>query len=116
MSQRDVVLYVHQPGSMEGTQTEEFLRQRGVGFMVVNVAEDEEAFAELERMGATTTPVTVAGEEVIVGFDPERLEKLATSNRRRAGKPSTRNPRGPGERLRFTTPPARNHHPTEGGA
>ncbi len=80
MAQRDVVLYVHQPGSMEGTQTEEFLRERDIEFMVINVAEDEEAFAELERMGTTTTPVTVGGEEVIVGFDRERLEKLATSN------------------------------------
>jgi glutaredoxin 3 len=80
MAPRDIVLYVHQPGSMDCTQTEEFLRERGIEFMVVNVAEDEDAFAELERMGTTTTPVTVAGEEVIVGFDRERLEKLATSN------------------------------------
>ncbi|MDQ3285443.1 MAG: hypothetical protein M3P92_07065 [Actinomycetota bacterium] len=49
----------------------------GVGFMIKNVAEDEEAVAELERLGTSTTPVTVAGEEVIVGFDRERLEKLA---------------------------------------
>ena len=74
---RDVVLYVEQPGSMDGMQTEEFLREIGVGFMVKNVAEDEEAIVELERMGASTTPVTVAGDEVILGFDRERLEKLA---------------------------------------
>jgi len=72
-----VVLYVEQPGSMEGTQTEEFLRELGVGYMVKNIVEDEEAVAELERVGASTTPVTVAGDEVIVGFDRERLEKLA---------------------------------------
>ena len=57
---RDVVLYVQQPGSMDCTQTEEFLREMGVGFMVKNLAEDEEAVAELERMGTSTTPVTVA--------------------------------------------------------
>ncbi len=74
---RDVVLYVEQPGSMEGTKTEEFLREIGVRFMVKNIAEDEEAVAELQRMGASTTPVTVAGDQVIVGFDRERLEKLA---------------------------------------
>jgi hypothetical protein len=28
-------------------------------------------------MGTSTTPVTVAGDEIIVGFDRERLEKLA---------------------------------------
>ena len=72
-----MVLYVEQPGSMEGTQTEEFLRELGVGYMVKNIVEDEEAVAEIERVGASTTPVTVAGDEVIVGFDRERLEKLA---------------------------------------
>jgi glutaredoxin len=74
---RDVVLYVEQPGSMDGTKTEEFLRERGVDFMVRNVVEDEEAVAELERIKISTTPVTVAGDEVIVGFDRERLERLA---------------------------------------
>jgi glutaredoxin len=77
MMARDVVLYVEQPGSMDGTQTEELLREMGVEFMVKNIAEDEEAVAELERMGTSTTPVTVAGGEVIVGFDRERLERLA---------------------------------------
>ncbi len=74
---RTVVLYVEQPGSMDGTKTEDFLREIGVGFTVKNIAEDEEAVAELERVGASTTPVTVAGNEVIVGFDREKLEKLA---------------------------------------
>ena len=74
---RTVVLYVEQPGSMDGTKTEELLREMGVGFTVKNIAEDEEAVAELECMGTSTTPVTVAGDEVIVGFDRERLKKLA---------------------------------------
>ena len=74
---REVVLYVEHPGSMDCTQTEELLRERGVGFMVKNIAEEEEAVAELKRLGTSTTPVTVAGDEVVVGFDRERLEKLA---------------------------------------
>jgi len=77
MMERTVVLYVEQPGSMDGTKTEELLREMGVGFTVKNIAEDEEAVAELERMGSSTTPVTVAGDEVIVGFDRETLKKLA---------------------------------------
>ncbi len=74
---RTVVLYVEQPGSMDGTKTEELLLEMGVGFTVKNIAEDGEAVAELERMGASTTPVTVAGDEIIVGLDRDRLEKLA---------------------------------------
>ncbi len=44
-------------------------------FVLKNVGEDEEAMAELERMGTMTTPVVVVGQEVIVGFDRERLER-----------------------------------------
>lgn len=58
-------------------KTEEFLRAKGVEFTARNVVEDEEAFAELERMGTMTTPVTViGGEEVVVGFDRKKLERL----------------------------------------
>ena len=56
--------------------TEEFLRKNGVEFTARNVAEDEEAFAELEHMGTMTTPVTVIdGEEVVVGFDRQKLAR-----------------------------------------
>ncbi|PLS83578.1 MAG: glutaredoxin family protein [Actinobacteria bacterium] len=58
-------------------RTEEFLRERGVEPDVRNVAEDEEAMVELERLGTMTTPVTVvSGHEVVVGFDRERLTRI----------------------------------------
>ena len=58
-------------------RTEEFLRAKGVEYTAKNVAEDEEAFAELERMGTMATPVTViGGEEMVVGFDRKKLERL----------------------------------------
>ena len=57
-------------------RTEEFLRANGVKYTAKNVAEDEEAFAELERMGTMTTPVTVIGGEKVVGFDRKELERL----------------------------------------
>jgi glutaredoxin len=60
-------------------KTERFLRAKGVEFSVRNIAEDDEAVAELERLGTMTTPVTVAGEEVIVGFDRGKLARLAAS-------------------------------------
>lgn len=56
-------------------RTEEFLRENGVEFRVRDITQDEEAFAELERLGTMTTPVTVVGEETIVGFDRERLRR-----------------------------------------
>ena len=58
-------------------RTEEFLRAKGVEYTAKNVADDEEAFAELEQMGMMATPVTVIdGEEMVVGFDPKQLERL----------------------------------------
>ena len=59
------------------TQTEEFLREKGVDFTIRNIADDdEEAIAELERMGTMTTPVTVVGgTDIVVGFDRKKLEQ-----------------------------------------
>lgn len=57
-------------------KTEEFLREKNVGFTTKDISEDQEAFAELERMGTMTTPVTViGGEEVVIGFDREKLTR-----------------------------------------
>ena len=58
-------------------KTEEFLREKGVEFTTRNIAEDEEAFAELERLGVMATPATViGGEELVIGFDRKKLEQL----------------------------------------
>jgi len=37
---------------------------------------DEEAMAELEKIGVLSTPVTVIDGEVVVGFDRRKLEEL----------------------------------------
>jgi glutaredoxin len=58
-------------------RTEEFLRAKGVEFITRNIAEDEEALAELERMGVMATPATViGGEQIVIGFDRKKLEQL----------------------------------------
>ncbi|MGQ9458889.1 MAG: glutaredoxin family protein [Anaerolineae bacterium] len=57
-------------------RVKEFLSQKGVLFKERDVAQDPQALSELEALGVMTTPVTVIGEEVIVGFDRARLEQL----------------------------------------
>lgn len=58
-------------------KTKEFLRAKGVEFVVRDVSEDEEALADLERMGIMSTPVTVIGsEEVVAGFNRKKLERV----------------------------------------
>ncbi len=58
-------------------RTEKFLRENGVDFTTRDVLEDEEALAELERIGAFGTPATVIDdEEVVFGFDRKKLEQV----------------------------------------
>lgn len=54
----------------------EFLSQKGIAFEERNVAEDESALDELEKLGVMTTPVTVIDGDVVVGFDRQELSRL----------------------------------------
>lgn len=56
----------------------EFLRGRNVSFTEIDVSRDRAAAMEMVRLsGQQGVPVTVAGDEVILGFDQGRLGRLA---------------------------------------
>lgn len=57
-------------------KVKEFLSQNKIEFTDRNIAADETALKELEKLGYLTTPVTVIDGEVIVGFDLARLRTL----------------------------------------
>ena len=57
-------------------KVKEFLSQKKIGFIERNVATDESALAELQKLRYMTTPITVVDGQVIVGFDRDKLEKL----------------------------------------
>ena len=57
-------------------KVEEFLSQRGLRFDARDIARDESALAELEQLGVLTTPVTIIDDEVVIGFDRQRLAAL----------------------------------------
>ena len=59
-------------------RVKEFLSQKGISYEDRDVSRDEEALDELQRLGFMTTPVTVIGSAVVVGFDREKLEKAFT--------------------------------------
>ncbi|MFN8633778.1 MAG: glutaredoxin domain-containing protein, partial [Chloroflexota bacterium] len=60
-------------------RAKEFLRQKGVPFQEKNLEYDPLAAREvMQRTSQTGVPVITAGDEVIVGFDRPRLERLAT--------------------------------------
>lgn len=59
----------------------EFLSQNQVAFVERNIAAEPAALTELEKLGYMTTPVTVVGGEIIVGFDRPKLERLLKTSR-----------------------------------
>ncbi len=57
-------------------KVKEFLSQNKIDFVERDVTVDETALADLQKLRYMTTPVTVADDEVIVGFDRDKLEKV----------------------------------------
>ncbi len=54
----------------------EFLSHKGVAFEERNIREDPNALQELIALRSNATPTTVIDGEMIVGFDPHRMEAL----------------------------------------
>ncbi len=57
-------------------KVKEFLSQNGIEYTNRNIAADQTALSELERLGYMTTPVALVDGEVVVGFDAVKLRKL----------------------------------------
>jgi len=56
-------------------KVKEFLSQNKIEFTDRNIAADQAALDELEKLGYMTTPVTVIDGQVVVGFDRDKLQK-----------------------------------------
>lgn len=56
-------------------RVKEYLSQKQISFEDHNVTTDPAALADLQNLGFMTTPVTVIGERVIVGFDVSKLDE-----------------------------------------
>ena len=52
----------------------EHLSRRGIEFTDTNVSQDKEGAARLLSMGISSTPVTVIGDHVVRGFDPDGID------------------------------------------
>ena len=57
-------------------RTKEFLSQKGVTFEERDVSKDESALEELQRRGLMTTPVILIDDDVVVGYDQNKLASL----------------------------------------
>jgi glutaredoxin len=56
-------------------RVKEYLSQRQIQFDDRDITKDPSAISELEKLGFMTTPVTVVGDKVIVGFDVAKLDE-----------------------------------------
>jgi glutaredoxin-like YruB-family protein len=70
-----VVLY-SQPGCPPCTAAKRFLSARGVEFEYKDVQADPAALRELVALNSRSTPTIVVDEEVMIGFDPDRLDQM----------------------------------------
>ena len=64
-------------------KAKQFLENHNIPYRNVDVTDDEAGREEMVRLsGQMGVPVIRAGEEVVVGFDLERLQKLVGARKR----------------------------------
>ena len=56
--------------------TKSWLKQHEIEFEERNISESNDNHASLLKMGYRVTPVTVIGEDTIVGFSPTKLSEV----------------------------------------
>lgn len=75
MTEKNIIVYT-QSGCSACKNTKDYLAGKGVAFDERSVTEDEEALRELtETYKSRSTPTIIIGDEVIIGFDKEKLDK-----------------------------------------
>jgi glutaredoxin-like YruB-family protein len=68
-----VILY-SQPGCPPCFAAKQFLTARNIPFEYKDVKGNPEALRELVKLNSRSTPTIVVGDQVFIGFDPDRLE------------------------------------------
>ena len=74
-----VILY-SQPGCPPCFAAKKFLAARNIPFEYKDVQADPSALRELVRLNSQATPTIVVGDEVMIGFDPDRLEHMLATH------------------------------------
>ena len=65
-----------QPGWHFCSLEKAWLSEHDIEYVDRDVTSDGDAMNELQELGFFSTPVTVVGDEVVVGFDREKLIRL----------------------------------------
>ncbi len=65
------------PACVQCTATTRALSARGLDYRVIDLTEDEAAFARVTELGYRQVPVVIAGENHWAGFRPDLIGRLA---------------------------------------
>lgn len=73
---KNVVVY-STPTCPHCVTVKKYLQDKGIKYTDLDVAQDQEARADMmEKTGRMAVPVVMVGENVVVGFDKTKLDQL----------------------------------------
>lgn len=76
MATRTIIVFT-QPDSLPCEAVKLFLRDRKARFEERSVEADEDVVRELqEKYNSQSTPTVVIDDQIVIGFDPERIDEL----------------------------------------
>lgn len=76
MKAKTVIVYT-QPDCPACQWARDFLTNKGVGFEVKDITTDGKALEQLiHQYQSQSTPTIIVGDQVMIGFNPERLEAM----------------------------------------
>lgn len=76
MTDKKIIIFT-QPGCPPCHTLKTYLTAKGIAYEDRDISRDPAAAQDLvHKYGSRSTPTIVIGEEVMVGFDPERLDQL----------------------------------------
>lgn len=78
IEQKTVTIYTA-TGCPHCAAAKDYLEEHDIQYTERNIAEDPDAAKELSDKGVTSTPTLLIGEDMIVGFDRDRVQEALES-------------------------------------
>lgn len=73
------VTVYNKPACVQCTMTYRALDKQGIEYRTVDITEDAQALAQIKELGYLQAPVVIAGEDHWSGFQPDKINALATA-------------------------------------
>jgi glutaredoxin-like YruB-family protein len=77
MSKEKKITVYTSPDCMYCYTVKDYLKDKGFEYEEINIYDDTQAYEEMKELsGQENIPVIVIGEEIVVGWDKEKLKKV----------------------------------------